>query len=130
MFSRPARSAQEVALQAGLAFATGDLDRVERLLHWPTCYAEQKAAHAGEEPFPDLAAYKAAVLEQLGKSLPKMPRPMMEGLLKGMGDALKLEPLEGGLTRATFPPMFRSMVVTVGEFEGQWYLVRLPGAPK
>ncbi len=129
-FSGPPRSAREAALQAGLAFATGDLELVERLLHWPTWYAEQKAAHTGEEPFAELPAYKAAVLEQLGKSLPKMPRPMMEGMLKSMGDQLGLKTLEGGLTQATFPPMLRSMVVTLGEFDGQWYLARLPGAPK
>ena len=45
-------------------------------------------------------------------------------------DQLQTEPVEGGFTQVTFPPMFKSMVLTVGEIDGQWYLVRMPGAPK
>ena len=36
VFSRPARSATEIALQAALGFATADLPLVERVFHWPT----------------------------------------------------------------------------------------------
>ena len=130
IFARPAKTAQEAALQAGLAFATGDVELVERITHWPTIHARAAEGHAGEEPFPDLETFKADLLEQLKKSLPQMPRPMIEGMLKTMGSQLQTEALEGGLTKVTFPAMFRNMVVTVGAFDGAWHLARMPGAPK
>ena len=129
-FSRPARSAKEAALQAGLAFAVADLELTERVIHWPSLHAESEAAYTGEEPFPDVEAFKAATMEQLKQSLTKRPRPMIEGALKMARDQLQLEEVAGGLTKVTFPPMFKSLVMTVGEIDGQWYLVRLPGAPK
>ena len=108
-----------------------------RVIHWPTLHARAQAQHEAEttgqphaEPYPDVEAFKKATLEALAGSLPKMPRPMIEGMLKTMGPQLKSESTDEGLTKVTFPPMFRSMVVVVGEIDGAWHLVRMPGKPE
>jgi hypothetical protein len=132
-FAAPASSAENAALTAALCFATGDVEHLENLVHWPTVYEEARKGHEAKnagvedaEPFPDAASWRAQVLESLAAQLPKNPRPMIEqGLAMARGQ-LRTEEIEGGLTRVTFPEMFRSMAVDVGEREGKWYLMRFP----
>lgn len=130
LFARPARSAREVALQAGLAFAVKDLALTERVIHWPSIHAEAAAGHQGPDPFPDVATFKAATMKELEKSLTERPRAMIESVLEATQDQLREEPVEGGFTKVTFPPMFKGLVMTTGQIDGQWYLVRLPATAK
>lgn len=130
LFSRPARSAEEAAMQGGLALATGDLALFERVAHWPTLHADAQARHTGETPFPDLETFRTDLLAGMKESLPSMPRPMMEGVVKMSKSQLRTEAIEGGLTQVTFPPMFRNLVLVVGEFDGRWLLARAPGRPR
>lgn len=132
-FAAPATSAENAALTAAMAFATGDVDLVDEIVHWPTVYDGMKAEHdartAGVEdapPFPDAETLRGQILANLKTSLPTNPRPMIEAGLKMVKAQLVTEALEGEITRVKFPAMFQNMVLDVGERDGKWYLVRFP----
>ena len=132
-FAAPSSSAEGAALTAALCFATGDVEHLEKVVHWPSVYEKARAEHEAKnegvedaEPFPDLESWRTQVLESLAEHLPKNPRPMIEQALGMVRGQLRTHALEGGLTRVTFPEMFQGMVLDVGEHAGKWYLMRFP----
>jgi hypothetical protein len=125
----PAKTAEMAAMQVGRAFATGDLEALDRITWWPTAYEGLKkdATLAALEEGPRKEALFASLKEQL----PKFPPAMIEAGLVGARKELVVEDAGKGRKRVTFPPMFRSMVVDVIEVEGTWYLAEYPmSAPK
>ena len=142
-FQAPAKSAKDAALTAAFALATGDLDLVEKIYHWPSFYADQKKLHEAKmaarkeadpeaevQPFPALEDFKKAILDRFAQSLQKRPPAMIQTGLKMVAGQLQTKKLEDGLTRVEFPEMFRSMKLDVGEVDGAWYLVRIPEKPE
>ena len=136
-FAAPAASAKGAAMTAAFALATGDLDLVEKIYHWPSFYEDQKKAYeaktAGKEdtdPFPAIEDFKKAILGRFAQSLQKRPPAMIQQGLTMIEGQLVTEKLEDGLTRVQFPEMFRSMKLDVGKVDGAWYLVRIPESPK
>jgi hypothetical protein len=125
----PARTAEMAAMQVGRAFATCDLEALDKITWWPT-------AHEGLKKDPTLAALeegprKEALFASLKEKLPKFPPTMIEAGLVGARKELVVAAAGKGRKRVTFPPMFRSMVVDVIEVEGTWYLAEYPmSAPK
>ena len=137
LYARPAKTAKEAALQAGLGFSTGDVDLVMRITDWAGIHAAAKAAYEEKnaenpdaKPFPDLEAFKATYKANLAQQLPKMPKSMMQNLLKSMEENLVFEEQADGTTRVTFPPMFRNFKVDVREVDGVWLVARMPVQPK
>ena len=133
LYARPAKNAKEAALQAAMAFGSGNVELLSRVIHWPSIYDGLKAQHEAEsagdpdaEPFPDLATVKASIEAQYTEVLPKNPRGMIEMALKAVEGQLTTKALDGGITRVSFPPLFESLKLDVAERDGAWHLVRLP----
>ncbi len=131
----PATTAKDAALQGALALAVGDVELLDKTLHWPTFHAYAKARHdaaqegkEAPEPFDTEEAFRAKVLADLRKSLGQRPVAMIKMALKMAEGGLEETPLEG-FTRVKFPDVFRGMEVDVAEVDDVFYLVRLPGKP-
>jgi hypothetical protein len=127
-FQATPRTAQAAALQAARAFAVADVDALDRLVDWEGI----QTSLARDSDYKDLQpeARREKVLAELRASLSKNPVALIEGVLRGTESQLVLEDLGEGLTRVTFPPVFRNMKLVVRRVGEAWKLAELPGAPK
>lgn len=122
-----APDARSAALKAGFALATSDVERIDRIAHWPSLHA----AHQTGDPDGKAASVSQFRRDRLvdfeGRT--GEPAAMMRSAIKVVAPQLQIE--RHGADRATvrFPAMFRSLVVDVGRHEGIWYLVKFPAAP-
>jgi hypothetical protein len=123
LFTSPAKSAQAAAVRAGFAFATGGMEILGDVIHWPTL-RERMGDQVPASVTPQ--AFRSGLLSRIEETT-KNPQPpaRMRTVLKEMLGTLKEQPTDG-VVRVTFPPMFRSLVMTVAEIDGVWYLVELP----
>lgn len=136
-FEAPGKTAEDAALTAAFALATGDVDLVGEIFHWPTYHADEKKAYEAKtaddpdaKPFPDVEAFKQQVLARFEKTLVKRDPAMITMGMEMARGQLAREALEGGRVRIRFPEMFRSMLLDVQEIDGAWHLVRIPPLPK
>ena len=123
-FQRPATNAQEAAAQAALAFATADMELLERVVHWPSVYEDMVANRP--EAAMGVEKMKAIMLKNLGKTLEaKGTAEMLGPILQGLAPSLKTTGNEDE-TIVEFGSNFREMKLTVGKRDGTWHLLKLP----
>jgi hypothetical protein len=125
VFSRAAKTAQEAAVQAALSFAVADFDLLERVTHWPSIHAQMKDAPEAADKGVD--GVRAMMMARFRAQLkPQAPREMVAPMLANLVPTLEAKKAEDGSTFVAFGPMFRNLELTVGAFDGQWYLTRFP----
>ncbi len=123
-FQRPATTAQEAAVQAALAFATADIELLERIVHWPSAYAH--LIKGSPEADIGVDELKGVMLKKLRETLKAQGSPEMLGpILQALAPSLKTTGTDEE-TVVEFGPNFRNMKLTVGKREGTWRLLKLP----
>jgi hypothetical protein len=126
LFARMARTPQEAAVQGAYAFAVADFDLLEQVMHWPTIAEETRAKSADMAEMDD-DAIKGVVMEQLrGTLTPKGPKEVIGPMLAALAPSLPTKDQEDGTQIVAFGPTFRNLELTVGAFDGRWYVVRFP----
>ena len=125
-FQDDAKTAQQAAVQAGLAFALADFDLLERIVHWPSVHAHLTA----QDPTlatTDVESLKVILMAQFRATLkPQGQREALEPVLQATAPSLEATG-DDSATVVKFGAAFRNLELTVGKRDGKWMLLRLPG---
>ena len=128
-WTMPAPDPLAAGLRAALAFGSGDVDLLDDVIHWPSVVAHVLRAKPPKEgqPLPTVPQVRAALLKSWAEALPKNPGEMMKQVLTGLKEEVKQEKQADGTVLLTFPEAFQNLKLVVGQADGVWSLVKLPG---
>lgn len=125
-FAMPATTPLAAGMRAAFAFATGQAEILDDLMHWETIYAAALKAKPkeGETPEITIDEFRNQRIAAWKKSLGKQPAAMIGAFLKGAKGQFKETKVEGeDAVLVDLPPMWRGLVVKVKPFGGIWHIV-------